>query len=182
VSRDRFRPVPNPSEAAQRLGVSIEALRLYERHGLVTPVRTSVGWRAYGPNQMARAAEIVALRALGLSLAQMAQVLGGAPQGLQPALAAHQTTLEGRVRQLGGTIEKVRSLRADLARGQAPTAGELALLIETAAGFSIAFDLPWPWTRSWSARAKGLTCRSEEKSRSPALVGRTGVAGRRAIH
>jgi DNA-binding transcriptional MerR regulator len=79
----------NPAAAAQRLGVSAKALRLYEQHGLVAPSRTAAGWRAYGPDQMARATEIVALRALGLSLAQIARVLKGDPQGLEPALAAH---------------------------------------------------------------------------------------------
>ena len=89
----------NPSEAARRLGVSAKALRLYEQRGLITPVRTAAGWRAYGPDEMARAAEIVALRALGLSLAQVARVLKGDSQGLEPALAAHQAVLEGRLRR-----------------------------------------------------------------------------------
>ena len=57
------------SEAAMRLGVSAKALRLYERQGLVTPGRTVAGYRAYGPDDLARAAEVAALRALGLSLA-----------------------------------------------------------------------------------------------------------------
>jgi DNA-binding transcriptional MerR regulator len=135
----------NPSEAAKRLGISTKALRLYEQRGLIDPVRTAAGWRTYGPSQMARAAEIAALRALGLSLAQVTRVLNGDSQCLEPALAAHQATLEGRVRQLAGTIEKVRGLRADLARGQAPAAGELARLVRPTAEVKIAFDLPWPW-------------------------------------
>jgi len=135
----------NPSEAAKRLGVSGKALRLYEQRGLITPMRTAAGWRAYGPDQMARAAEIAALRALGLSLGQVARVLGGDAHGLEPALAAHQTTLEGRARQLADAIEKVRRLRADLARGQTPAAGALARLLEPAPQVSVAFELPWPW-------------------------------------
>ena len=67
----------NPSEAAIRLGVSAKALRLYEQRGLIAPLRTAAGWRTYGPGEMARAAEIVALRALGLSLNQVAGVLNG---------------------------------------------------------------------------------------------------------
>ncbi len=135
----------NPSEAAKQLGVSAKALRLYEQRGLVAPARTAAGWRAYGPGEMARAAEIVALRALGLSLAQAARVLKGDPAGLEAALAAHQAALEGQLRQLAGTVERVRSLRADLAHGQAPAAGELARLLEPTAEFRVAFDLPWPW-------------------------------------
>jgi DNA-binding transcriptional MerR regulator len=135
----------NPSEAAKQLGVSAKALRLYEQRGLVIPGRNASGWRSYGPKEMSRGAEIVALRALGLSLAQVARVLGGDAQGLEPALAAHQTALEGRVRQLADTVEKVRGLRVDLARGQAPTVGELAHLVEPAAEFNVEFELPWPW-------------------------------------
>src|SRR3954447_8478868 len=79
-----------PSEAAKRLGVSTKALRIFEERGLVAPNRTAAGWRAYGPGEMARAAEIVALRALGLSLAQVTRVRGGDPRALEAALAAHQ--------------------------------------------------------------------------------------------
>ena len=135
----------NPSEAAGRLGVSTKALRFYEQRGLLSPVRTAAGWRAYGPDEMARAAEIVTLRALGLSLAQVARVLDGAMEGLEPALAAHQTALESRIRQLAGAVEKVRGLRADLAQGKAPAARELACLLQPSAEISVAFDLPWPW-------------------------------------
>lgn len=138
-------PFLNASAAAQRLGVSAKALRLYEQHGLITPGRTAAGWRAYGPDEMIRATEIVALRALGLSLAQIARVLGDDAQGLEPALAAHQATLEGQIRQLAGAIEKVRNVRAGLAQGKLPTASELARLLRQAAAFSVAFDLPWPW-------------------------------------
>ena len=74
----------NPSEAARRLGVSAKALRLYEQRGLITPARTAAGWRAYGPDEMARVAEIAALRELGLSLNQVARVLEGDSESLEP--------------------------------------------------------------------------------------------------
>jgi DNA-binding transcriptional MerR regulator len=135
----------NPSEAAGRLGVSAKALRLYEQRGLITPIRTAAGWRAYGPAEMTRAAEIASLRTLGLSLSQVARVLGGDAQVLEPALAAHQATLEGRLRQLADTVEKVRRLRHDLARGKAPAAGELTRLLQPPPERSVVFDLPWPW-------------------------------------
>ena len=138
-------PFLNASEAASRLGVSAKALRLYEQRGLVAPIRSAAGWRAYGPDEMGRAREIVALRALGFSLAQVARVLEGDSRGLEPVLAAHQAVLEDRLRQLVGTIEKIGSLRDDLARGEAPTAGELARLMAPDVTPSVAFDLPWPW-------------------------------------
>jgi DNA-binding transcriptional MerR regulator len=135
----------NPSVAARQLGVSVKALRLYEQHGLIIPRRTAAGWRAYGPDEMARAAEIVTLRALGLSLAHVARVLGDSPQGLEPALAAHQATLEGRIRQLTGAVEKVRDIKAGLAQDKSRTTGELLHLARPSTEFNVAFDLPWPW-------------------------------------
>jgi DNA-binding transcriptional MerR regulator len=138
-------PFLSPSAAARKLGVSAKALRLYEQHGLITPSRTTAGWRAYGQGEMARAAEIVTLRALGLSLSQVARVLGDDPQALEPALAAHQATLQGRIRQLAGTVEKVRDIRAGLAQGKSPTTSELMHLLRPSPEFNVAFDLPWPW-------------------------------------
>jgi len=135
----------NPSEAARRLGISTKALRLYEQRGLITPIRSAAGWRAYGADEMTRAADIVALRALGFSLAEVARMLKGDLQVLEPALAAHQVVLEGRLRDLGLTVEKVRALRDDLGRGQPPTAGDLARLLGPAPEWQVAFDLPWPW-------------------------------------
>jgi DNA-binding transcriptional MerR regulator len=139
----------NPSQAARRLGVSAKALRLYEARGLIAPGRTAAGWRAYGPDEMARVAEIAALRELGLSLAQVARVLEGDSKSLEPALAAHQAALEGRVHQLAGAVDKVRRLRADLTGGRLPAPSELARLLRPASSFGVAFDLafdlPWPW-------------------------------------
>ena len=137
--------VLNPSDVARRLGVSIKALRLYEQHGMLTPVRTAAGWRAYAPDQVNRAAEIVALRALGFSLAQVARVLSGETHGLESALADHQATLEDQLRKMSGTVERVRRLRGDLAGGHAPTVAELARLQAPAEALVVAFDLPWPW-------------------------------------
>ncbi len=123
-----------PSQAARRLGVSIKALRLYERAGLLAPTRTAAGWRSYGTASIARAAEIVALRRLGLGIAQIADVITGDPARAAPVLAAHQAAMEGRIGHLSAAVAEIRRLRTAGARH--PRAG---------AGPAIAFDLPWPW-------------------------------------
>jgi hypothetical protein len=94
---------------------------------------------------MASAAEIAALRALGLSLAQVARVLKGDARELGPALSAHQARLETEARRIAETIEKVRSLRTGLAGGEPPRMQELTRLARPAAEIAVAFDLPWPW-------------------------------------
>lgn len=139
---DRFL---GPTEAAKRLGVSTKALRLYEQHGLLKPIRTAAGWRTYGPSQIARAAEIAALRALGLSLTLVGRVLRGDPKGLESALTMHQSALEDRIRKLADSVATVRRLRVDLAQGKAPSVGELVRVSKPPSEARVAFDLPWPW-------------------------------------
>ncbi|KAF1035053.1 MAG: Mercuric resistance operon regulatory protein [Burkholderia lata] len=136
------------SEAAKRLGVSVKALRLYERQGLVTPGRTPAGYRAYGPDDLARAADIAALRALGLSLTQVASVLEGDARSLSDALTTHEAALERGIQDLVGKVDRVRAIRADLARGGMPGDGELTRLLAPAAA-GVAFSLPWPWDGEW---------------------------------
>lgn len=135
----------NASEAAAQLGISAKALRLYEERGLITPARTAAGWRAYDAAQMARAAEIVALRALGLSLGEVSRVLNGDAHALERILATHEIALTERVRELSSAADKVRRLRADLARGNRPPAAEIARSLQPAPKLSVSFDLPWPW-------------------------------------
>jgi len=133
----------SPSEAAARLGVSAKALRLYEARGLLAPVRSTEGWRAYGPEQMARAAEIVALRGLGFSLAQVERVLRCQAEGLQAALAEQETALGREMQELAARLERLRALRGRIAGGEMPEAVELAAVVGGRP--LVAFDLPWPW-------------------------------------
>ena len=55
-------------ECAERIGLSVRTLRLYEQHGLISPRRTAKQWRLYGSGEIARLNEILALKTLGLSL------------------------------------------------------------------------------------------------------------------
>ncbi|WP_342726893.1 MerR family transcriptional regulator [Bradyrhizobium sp. B097] len=135
----------SPSEAARQLGISAKALRLYEERGLIAPGRTPAGWRAYGAAEMARGAEIVALRALGLSINEVARILSGDAVILDRVLAAHEATLEARMRQSGDSIARVRRLRADLGRGKVPATCDLIGAVRARPAIGVAFDLPWPW-------------------------------------
>lgn len=136
----------SPAEAARRLGVSAKALRLYEERGLLLPGRTPAGWRAYGPADMDRARHVVALRSLGLSLAQVETALaGGDPDGLAAAVETHQAALEVRLRDLTTTIADLRDLRRRAASGARLSIDELAGLRRTTSEIVATFDLPWPW-------------------------------------
>jgi hypothetical protein len=94
---------------------------------------------------MLRASEIVSFRALGLSLAQIAQTLDGDSQSLESVLAAHEASLEQKIRELVGSIDRIRGIRSGSTRGHVHTHGELAGLRNASTEFRTAFDLPWPW-------------------------------------
>ncbi|MEM9104954.1 MAG: MerR family transcriptional regulator [Pseudomonadota bacterium] len=135
----------NPADAAQQLGVSPKALRLYEERGLIKPTRTANGWRTYGPNAMDRAREIIALRSFGLSLAQIGQVLAGDTQTLLEALTTQQAALERAIGQHGATIAAIKDLRVSISAGGPPEVEDLVRLLDGRDHLQVAFDLPWPW-------------------------------------
>lgn len=117
------------AEAARKLGVSAKALRLYEQHGLLTPLRTSAGWRMYGLRELARAREVAALRRLGMGLAQIKSVLLAGEEALQAALATHQVDLERRLVEIAETVQSVEAVRRN---------------VESAVE-AVSLELPWPW-------------------------------------
>ena len=63
------------AECARRTGLTVRALRVYERHGLIEPRRTDKGWRCYGPRELQRLNVIVTLKAFGMTLAQIRTLL-----------------------------------------------------------------------------------------------------------
>jgi methanogenic corrinoid protein MtbC1 len=81
-------------ELAQRLGVSPETLRAWERrYGVLRPARTAAGYRLYGPEDEARARRMVALIGDGWAAARAARTIAGeaavtAPDVDAPALGA----------------------------------------------------------------------------------------------
>ncbi|MBN9151167.1 MAG: MerR family transcriptional regulator [Cryobacterium sp.] len=61
--------------AAELAGAGEQALRLYERKGLLTPGRTAGGTRRYSDNDVTVLRKIVALLAEGVNLAGVRRVL-----------------------------------------------------------------------------------------------------------
>ncbi|MBA2588507.1 MAG: MerR family transcriptional regulator [Alphaproteobacteria bacterium] len=106
-----------PAETARRIGVSIKALRLYERHGLLTPLRSRSGWRTYGPEQIARLHQILALKSLGLPLASIGRVLAST-QTLDAVLAMQDQALAQENRRIAKASAMIRAARAKLRCGQ----------------------------------------------------------------
>jgi DNA-binding transcriptional MerR regulator len=98
--------------------VSVRALRFYDQQGLVTPARVDprTGYRSYRADQVVQVLRIVALRDVGLTLAQIREVLdaGASPQVIRERLADRRV--------------EIARLRAQVDHQLAAVEGRLALL------------------------------------------------------
>lgn len=118
----------SPAEVTRRLGLSAKALRLYEQRGLVKAVRGENGWRWYGRAEVARLHQVLALKALRLPLARIAEVLGQGRVSLDQVLAAHEAALASDAQRMQRALALVRAARTRLAGGESLSIDDLATL------------------------------------------------------
>ena len=111
------------TECARRTGLTVRALRLYERHQLIEPRRTDQGWRCYGPEELRRLNVIVTLKTFGMTLAQISTLLATNPPPLARVLQLQlqacnarrdaATKAVGLVKTALATIESGKGLSLD---------------------------------------------------------------------
>jgi DNA-binding transcriptional MerR regulator len=118
----------SPAEAARRLGLSPKALRLYEEHGLVAPVRAANGWRAYGSKEIAILHQVMALKRLGLPLSRITDLLKQRPVSLETLLAVQERALAREEARVEHALTLVRAARATLASGKPLSVDDLITL------------------------------------------------------
>jgi MerR family transcriptional regulator/heat shock protein HspR len=63
------------SVAAELSGIPVQSLRLYESHGLLTPIRSEGGTRRYSADDLARLRRIGQLVDAGVNIAGIRQIL-----------------------------------------------------------------------------------------------------------
>lgn len=117
---------------ADRFGVSVKALRVYERAGLLKPSRTQKGWRVYGPAELERLSAILALKQLGLPLKRIAELLRGKGD-LAAALALQEAALEEARGETERALSLVRAARKTLAERGVLSPDELGNLVRSTA-------------------------------------------------
>ena len=102
---------------AELTGVTVKALRHYERIGLLGPMRTRTRYRLYAFADLQQIERILALKSLGLSLTSIKLVLKRGPVGLE----AHRAMLpdqNGRAaRNIAAVCRDVMVRRGVRARG-----------------------------------------------------------------
>ena len=106
------------AEVARLTGLTSRALRFYEARGLVTPLRSGSGRRHYGPAELARLHQIVAMKRAGLTLAQIHSMTAGRPLDLRRIVAAQIDVLEDREREVAAARTLLEEILSRIDRSE----------------------------------------------------------------
>lgn len=74
-------------DIAMRTGLAVSAIRFYEEHGIVHPVRNAGGHRRYGAHDIRRLSFVMAAQKLGFPLSEIAGHLAHLPAHKAPTKA-----------------------------------------------------------------------------------------------
>lgn len=100
--------------AAEAAGVSPKAVRLWESKGLLPPAeRTEAGYRLFAEDDLAVLRFIRQARALGLSLAEIKDILGLQRDGAAPCDRVTEV-LDTHIAEIDRTLADLRRLRQSL--------------------------------------------------------------------
>jgi DNA-binding transcriptional MerR regulator len=116
------------AECARRTGLTVRALRVYERHGLIEPARSGKGWRLYGPKELQRLNVIVTLKTFGMTLAQIRSLLKKTPPPLARVLEMQLRACRARRDGAQKALELVQAALATIESGQPLALEELCNL------------------------------------------------------
>ncbi|WP_457587061.1 MerR family transcriptional regulator [Ensifer canadensis] len=116
------------AECAERLGLTVRALRVYEDRGLIAPRRTEKNWRLYGGAEIARLTEILALKRLGLSLTRITILLAGTAPHLGQTLTIQQSALVDLRDRVEHSLSLIGAALKKISSGQAVSISELITL------------------------------------------------------
>ena len=94
-------------EVSDIVGVSTRTLRYYEEEGLLVPARTANGYRRYTPADLDRLQEILLLRHMGMSLAEIPSALSATEEERRQMLARHLGALKAERERLDTLIRTV---------------------------------------------------------------------------
>jgi len=103
-------------EVAAFFGVSVKAMRIYEKMEIIKPVKVDekTGYRYYNAGHMKQLDALLELKYFGFSLAEIQELLEGGPEKYMEALvhkkAAWQdkiTDAQFRIENIGDAIEKL---------------------------------------------------------------------------
>jgi DNA-binding transcriptional MerR regulator len=102
-------------DVSKRSGIGIEALRFYEKSGLLDrPFRTESGYRVYDSSVLERLAFIKQAQALGFSLDEVKRIIEDARTGQSPCDEVREIVRQ-RLEELDERMREMRRYRKELA-------------------------------------------------------------------
>lgn len=116
-------------EVVRRTGLTSRALRFYEARGLITPLRTQSGRRWFGPEELERIHQIVALKKAGLSLGDIKRLFNRKPIDLAAMLGAQRSRLGEQAAEITSAIGLIDTALSRIGRGEPLDAETLCSLI-----------------------------------------------------
>lgn len=118
-------------ELARRTGLTVRTLHHYDSIGLLTPARRSpAGYRLYGAPEVARLAQIVLLRKLGLSLEEVGRALARPETTLRRTLELHLDRLREQIESERRLLHRLETMVESLATSREASIEELTILLE----------------------------------------------------
>jgi DNA-binding transcriptional MerR regulator len=103
---------------ARLTGLTSRALRFYEGRGLVTPLRSASGRRHYGPAELERLHQVMAMKRAGLTLGQIEKLSAGRKADLAGLIAAQLQSLDERQHEIEAARGLLTSILSRLDRSE----------------------------------------------------------------
>ena len=114
VDEEEGRRMLKIGEVSKRSGVGVEALRFYEKSGLLDrPSRTYSGYRVYGEDVLDRLAFIKQAQALGFSLEEIRRIVDDARRGQSPCEEVREI-VRRRMEELDARLRELHRYRDEL--------------------------------------------------------------------
>jgi len=126
---------------ARLTGLTSRALRFYEARGLVKPLRSASGRRHYGPAELERLHQIMAMKRAGLTLGQIEKLSAGRKIDLKQLVAAQMQSLDERQRELAAARRLLTSVLSRLDRSEPIDVATFCSLIQQ--GETIVSQVEW---------------------------------------
>src|SRR5690349_7085238 len=151
-------------DVVRRTGLTSRALRFYEARGLVAPLRTHTGRRLYGPAELERIAQILALKRAGLSLAQIQRLTARRPLDLARLIDAQLAALADQEADIAEARTLLLHVKSRIDRGEPVDAATFCSLIRN--GDAVMAQENW---KNVTDRYFSEADKEEWASRMPAL-------------
>jgi MerR family redox-sensitive transcriptional activator SoxR len=97
-------------DLADRTGLAVSAIRFYETHGIVRPLRNAGGHRRYGRSDLRRLSFAMIAQRLGFPLAEIASHLSALPDDRAPDKLAWEAIATGFRARIAERIAALQAL------------------------------------------------------------------------